>query len=162
MPALGEVRIGRRAEMIPQLRLVSEMDARAPETHDSGLQAIVATGLQDIVSCRGEHGGLVRHVLNTGKPVLWVQDHMSRAEFGAPQLKSVSGMPDILYAPVGNARDTLWAMEEAVKAGLNVVGEIEGAPKVLDFTATRRLEMFSRAAGVRCLLVRTGRQAQTC
>ncbi|MEL6504877.1 MAG: hypothetical protein AAFQ10_10545 [Pseudomonadota bacterium] len=66
-----------------------------------------------------------------------------------------------MLARVRNARDALWAMEEGVKAGLDVVGEITGTPKVLDFTATRRLELFSQATGVHCILVRMGPQPDT-
>ena len=50
--------------------------------------------------------------------------------------------------------DALWAMEEALRAGLAVVGEIAGRPRALDFTATKRLEWRAREAGVTCWLVR--------
>ena len=50
-------------------------------------------------------------------------------------------------------------MEEAVKAGFPTIGEIAGAPSVLNFTATRRLELFARANDVPCYLVRTGAEA---
>ncbi|MEN0040041.1 MAG: hypothetical protein AAF764_01765 [Pseudomonadota bacterium] len=86
---------------------------------------------------------------------------MARIEFGRLSLPRVISRHVILLACVGNARDALWAMEEGVKAGLDVVGEVTGTPKILDFTATRRLELFSRAAGVRCFLVRMGPQADT-
>lgn len=90
-------------------------------------------------------------------PVLWVQDRASRLENGrvyGPALKGVT----LLRVEVSHARDVLWAMEEgAACAGLSaVVGEVHGAPPVLDFTATKRLAMRSEASGVPVWLIRSG------
>lgn len=90
-------------------------------------------------------------------PVLWVQDRASRLENGrvyGPALKGVT----LLRVEVSHARDVLWAMEEgAACAGLSaVVGEVHGAPPVLDFTATKRLAMRAEASGVPVWLIRSG------
>ncbi|MEP1768025.1 MAG: hypothetical protein ABJJ53_15480 [Sulfitobacter sp.] len=90
-------------------------------------------------------------------PVLWVQDRASRLENGrvyGPALRGVN----LLRVDVSHARDVLWAMEEgAACAGLcAVVGEVHGAPPVLDFTATKRLAMRSEASGVPVWLIRSG------
>jgi len=89
--------------------------------------------------------------------VLWVQDRASRLENGrvyGPALKGVT----LLRVEVSHARDVLWAMEEgAACAGLAaVVGEVHGAPPVLDFTATKRLAMRAEATGLPVWLIRSG------
>ena len=100
--------------------------------------------------------------LNTHKaPVLWVQDRQSRQENGTiytPGLQAYGLTAPILHVMVNHPRDVLWAMEEGAQcAGLSaVIGEIHGAPKVLDFTATKRLAMRAEASGVAVYLIRSG------
>ncbi|AXI44940.1 hypothetical protein C1J03_02150 [Sulfitobacter sp. SK012] len=94
-------------------------------------------------------------------PVLWVQDRMSRRENGrlyGAGLPAMGFVGRVLRVEVSHPRDVLWAMEEgAACAGLAaVVGEIHGAPPVLDFTATKRLALRSEAAGVPVWLIRSG------
>lgn len=92
-------------------------------------------------------------------PVLWVQDACSTREAGLPCLRGIAdlglGMPILRIAARG-AADALWAMEEGLEcAALSaVIGEIWGAPRALDFTATKRLAMRSRASGVPVWLLR--------
>ena len=73
------------------------------------------------------------------------------------------GLPsqDLVHVEARDARDALWAMEEGVRcAALSaVIGELWGDPKVLDFTATRRLAVASERSGVPCWLVRLGGNA---
>ena len=95
------------------------------------------------------------------RPVLWVQDHASRRENGRLCEAGLAGMGfegAILRVEVGHAREALWAMEEgAACAGLSaVVGEIHGAPAVLDFRATKRLVLRAEASGVPIWLIRSG------
>ncbi|WP_246040488.1 ImuA family protein [Roseovarius arcticus] len=90
-----------------------------------------------------------------------MQDHASRRENGylyTPSLTAFGITHPILQVHVSQARDVLWAMEEgAACAGLSaVVGEIYGAPAVLDFTATKRLAMRAEASGVPLFLLRSG------
>jgi protein ImuA len=70
------------------------------------------------------------------------------------------GLPsqDLIHVAARDARSALWAMEEGVRCpGLScVIGEIWGDPKMLDFTATRRLAVASERSGVPCWLVRLG------
>jgi protein ImuA len=106
-------------------------------------------------------GFLLASLSSTSGPILWVQDHMSRRENGklyAPSLKAFGINHPVLQVHVSNPRDVLWAMEEgAACAGLSaVVGEIHGAPAVLDFTATKRLAMRADASGVPVFLLRSG------
>lgn len=94
-------------------------------------------------------------------PILWVQDYISRRENGhlyTPSLKAFGINQAVLQVHASNSRDVLWAMEEGTAcAGLSaVVGEIHGAPAVLDFTATKRLVMRADASGVPVFLLRSG------
>jgi protein ImuA len=70
------------------------------------------------------------------------------------------GLPsrNLIHVEARDARDALWAMEEGVRcAALScVIGELWGDPRVLDFTATRRLAVASERSGVPCWLVRLG------
>ena len=125
--------------------------------------ALHAPGLHDIASPTGQHGALAR-ALGAGGPLVWVQDALSRAELGAIHARGLMrhGLDPsrLIHVRVSRPRDALWAMEEALREGLPVVGELEGDPRALDFTATRRLEARARGADVGCLLVRTGPRAR--
>ncbi|MEM7566898.1 MAG: hypothetical protein AAF321_06655 [Pseudomonadota bacterium] len=134
----------------------------APEFCPVG--ALRSVGLHDCASALGHHTGLAARIFTSGsKPLVWVQDGSARrrlGSLGARGLAQTGLCPDrLVHVAAPRVRDALWAMEEAVRAGLDVVGEIDGAPKALDFTATRRLALFSQASQARCLLVRTGPDA---
>jgi protein ImuA len=105
----------------------------------------------------GGWAGLLLAQLEPGKPMLWVQDRMAILESGRIY---PPGLPsrELIHVEARDARDALWAMEEGVRcAALSaVIGEIWGDPKVLDFTATRRLAVASERTGVGCWLVRLG------
>ncbi len=127
--------------------------------------ALARTGLHDFASPSGHHAGLVAALFTqTARPLVWVQDTGTLRRFGRLGARGLAqaGLDParLVRVTARRPRDALWAMEEAVRASLDVVGEIEGAPKALDFTATRRLALFSQASRVRCLLVRTGPAAQ--
>ena len=94
-------------------------------------------------------------------PVLWVQDRASRQENGqlyTPSLKAFGVTRPVLQIMVNHPRDVLWAMEEgaACSALSAVIGEVYGAPKVLSFTATKRLALRSEASGVPVFMIRAG------
>jgi len=117
--------------------------------------------LKDALSARPFDAAVTAFVLaclpRSNAPVLWVQDRASRLENGrvyGPALRGVN----LLRVDVSHARDVLWAMEEgAACAGLSaVVGEVHGAPPVLDFTATKRLAMRAETSGVPVWLIRSG------
>ncbi len=106
-------------------------------------------------------GFLIASLPDTSGPILWVQDHSSRRENGhlyTPSLTAYGINRPFLQVHVSHPRDVLWAMEEgAACAGLSaVIGEIHGAPAVLDFTATKRLAMRGDASGVPIYLIRSG------
>jgi protein ImuA len=91
------------------------------------------------------------------KPVLWVQDRMALLESGRVH---PLGLPsqNLIHVEARDARDALWAMEEGVRCAClsAVIGEIWGDPKILDFTATRRLAVASERSSTPCWLVRLG------
>ena len=97
--------------------------------------------------------GFVRAALPAGR-VLWAQDRLSRAEFGAPFLPGMGRA--ILRLDLSRAADVLSALEDGLQshALAAVVGEIHGLPKALSFTASRRLAMRANAAGITCWLIR--------
>jgi len=104
---------------------------------------------------------LIASLPDANGAILWVQDHSSRRENGhlyTPSLTVYGINHPILQVHVSHPRDVLWAMEEgAACTGLSaVIGEIHGAPAVLDFTATKRLVMRSEASGVPIYLIRSG------
>jgi protein ImuA len=116
--------------------------------------------LSELFAAHPRDAGWVGFLLaqsESSKPVLWVQDRMAILESGRiypPGLPS----QDLLHVEARDARDALWAMEEGVRcAALScVIGELWGDPKVLDFTATRRLAVAAERSGVPCWLVRLG------
>jgi protein ImuA len=101
--------------------------------------------------------GFLLAQIDTSKPLLWVQDRMAILESGRVH---PPGLPsqNLIHVEARDARDALWAMEEGVRcAALSwVIGELWGDPKVVDFTATRRLAVASESSGVPCWLVRLG------
>ncbi len=106
-------------------------------------------------------GFLLSLLPETTRPALWIQDRASRQENGqiyGPSLPAFGMDRPVLQVHVSHPRDVLWAMEEgAACAGLSaVIGEIHGAPAVLDFTATKRLAMRADASGVPVFLIRSG------
>jgi len=101
--------------------------------------------------------GFLLAQIDIAKPLLWVQERMAILESGRVH---PPGLPsqDLIHVEARDARHALWAMEEGLRcSGLSaVIGEIWGDPKVLDFTATRRLAVASERNGVACWLVRLG------
>ena len=128
------------------------------------LSAFAAPGLQDVASPAAAHMALASHGLSVS-PLVLVQEAGASREQGAIHARGLARLgidpARVIRVRAARPRDALWAMEEAVKAGIGVIGEIAGAPRVLDFTATRRLSLFAEAGGVRCVLVRIGAGAST-
>ena len=91
------------------------------------------------------------------KPILWVQERMAILESGRIHPPGLD-CPELIHVETRDARDALWAMEEGVRCASlsSVIGELWGDPKVLDFTATRRLAVAAERSGVPCWLVRIG------
>ncbi|ART99777.1 ImuA family protein [Yoonia vestfoldensis] len=90
------------------------------------------------------------------RPVLWVQDRLSRKQTGFPSLAGAGPRRPIILVSLSRAVDVLWALEEGLRCRSlgGVIGEIWGDPAALDFTATKRLALRSEAAAVPCWLIR--------
>jgi len=108
----------------------------------------------------GGWAGFLLAQLATDKPLLWVQDRMAILESGRIHPPGLP-CPELIHVEARDAKDALWAMEEGVRcAALSaVIGELWGDPKVLDFTATRRLAVASERSGVTAFLIRLGGHA---
>lgn len=106
-------------------------------------------------------GFTLAHLKDTSKPVLWIQDRLSRRETGRPYLAGLPAEIDLIYVDVSRPIDLLWAMEEGLRcADLGaVIGEIWGDPAALDFTATKRLALRSEAHRVPAWLIRRAASA---
>lgn len=91
-----------------------------------------------------------------GKPVLWVQDRLSRREAGRPCLAGLPANLAMIYVDVSKPVDVLWCMEEALRCQslAAVVGEVWGDPPVLDFTASKRLALRAEAQATPTVLMR--------
>ncbi len=99
--------------------------------------------------------------LDAEKPLLWIQDRLSRKETGRPCLAGLPRPFRILHVDVSRPVDVLWAMEEGLRCRAlgGVLGEVWGDPQALDFTATKRLALRSEAQNVPAWLIRRAAQA---
>ena len=124
------------------------------------MPAAPGPSLSELFAARPRDSGWAGFLLaqvDGSKPLLWVQDRMAILESGRVH---PPGLPtqNLIHVEARDARDALWAMEEGVRCAAlsSVIGEIWGDPKVLDFTATRRLAVASEKSGTPCWLVRLG------
>ena len=105
----------------------------------------------------GGWAGFLLAQISSEKPLLWVQERMAILEAGRVH---PPGLPSqhLIHVEARDAKDALWAMEEGLRCSALscVIGEFWGDPRVLDFTATRRLAVASERSGVPCWLVRLG------
>ncbi|MTH98085.1 ImuA family protein [Roseibium sp. RKSG952] len=127
--------------------------------------------LHEVVSAQSRNSGaltgfamgvIARLMKNRSGSVLWCLDPQVGREAGQPYgpgLMRFGIDPSrlILVRP-RRAEELLWAMEEGARcpALAAVVGEVQGALKLLDLTATRRLMLRAQAGGVPVFLVRHG------
>lgn len=93
-----------------------------------------------------------------GRHLLWVQDAASLKLTGRPYRP---GLPPrlrrrVIHVAAAKPEDALFALEEGLRCRdlACVIGEIAGNPKVLDFTASRRLSLAAEKHGVPLFLVR--------
>ena len=105
----------------------------------------------------GGWAGFLLAQVDPAKPLLWVQDRMAILESGRIHPPGLASS-DLIHVEARDARDALWTMEEGVRCSALscVIGELWGDPRVLDFTATRRLAVASERSGTPCWLVRLG------
>ena len=101
-------------------------------------------------------GFILAQLTTADKPILWVQDRLSRREAGKPYLAGLPAPLKVISVIVSKPADVLWSMEEGLRCtGLSaVLGEIWGDPVCLDFTASKRLALRSEARGLPAWLIR--------
>jgi protein ImuA len=127
---------------------------RLPSPEEATLSELFASARD------GGATGFLLAQLPRGKPLLWVQERMAMLEAGRIYPPGL-GVPELIHVAARDSRDALWAMEEGLRclALGAVIGEIWGDPKVLDFTATRRLAVAAERNGVAAYLIRLGGHA---
>lgn len=139
----------------------SHTSGHAGQKADSDQQATLGEVFTDAVIDGAPTGFVLAQLqamASTGKPVLWIQDRVSRREAGRPYLLGLQGqgVDDIIHVQVSKATDVLWAMEEGLRCAdlCGVIGEVWGDPPALDFTATKRLALRAEANNVPAWLMR--------
>jgi protein ImuA len=146
--------VSTRSEPAEHHRLLKGIGERwhLPAPHCPTLSELFAAHPRD-----GGWAGFLLAQIDTANPVLWVQDRMAILESGRVHPPGLLSQ-DLIHIEARDARDALWAMEEGVRCAAlsSVIGEIWGDPRVLDFTATRRLAVAAERSGVPCWLVRLG------
>lgn len=92
------------------------------------------------------------------RAILWVQDRAAVRLNGRPYRP---GLPEhirhrVIHVLADKPQDALFALEEGLRCRdlACVIGELVGNPKVLDFTASRRLSLAAEKHGVPLWLVR--------
>ncbi len=123
-----------------------------PASGDATLREIFADHVVD-GAATGFALGQLQH---SGKPLLWIQDRITRKEAGRPSLVGLPQGLEIIHVDVNKAIDVLWVMEEGLRCTslCGVMGEVWGDPPALDFTATKRLALRAETHGVPAWLMR--------
>jgi protein ImuA len=143
------------------LCLPAQTSKQRPEPTHGFTQANACT-LSEVFSPTPTDGGVTGFVISslprTDAHILWVQDQMSQTEAGRPYLPGLTARRKVLHLTLPRGADVLWAMEEGLRCEslAAVIGEVWGAPSVLDFTATRRLATRAEKGNLPCWLIRRG------
>lgn len=120
-----------------------------------GQEATLSEVFPDAATDAGAVGFVLTALPKGPGSVLWVQDRLSRTEAGQPYLPGLAGR-SVIRVDINRPADVLWALEEGLRcrALKAVIGEVWGAPPVLDFTATKRLALRAERHGVPCWMMR--------
>jgi len=127
-------------------------DRAVGEGSEATLSEVFAENVTDAAAT----GFVCAHLHGANKPVLWIQDRLSRREAGTPYVLGLPTPLRLITVDVSKPVDVLWAMEEGLRCtGLSaVVGNIWGDPAALDFTASKRLALRAEARRLPCWLIR--------
>jgi len=127
------------------------------------LQEIYADDLRDSTASFGFALGLARQLITEARPaVLFLQLTHEAQETGLPYalgLRHFGFDPErLIIGRMANPAELCWAIEEAIacRAVAGVVAEVLGTPKVLDFTASRRLSLRAASGGASVFMLRYG------
>lgn len=98
--------------------------------------------------------------------ILFLQLGREAHDVGLPYgagLKSFGIDPQtLILGRVETLPELMWAMEEAIccRAVAAVIADVAGHPKILDFTASRRLGLRTASAGTSAFILRYGRERE--
>jgi protein ImuA len=131
------------------------------------LHEIHAEGQRDSGAAFGFALGLACQLLTPARPaILFLQLVHEGQEIGLPYgvgLKSFGIDPArLVLGRLATLTELLWAVEEAIacRAVAAVVVEVAGAPRGLDFTASRRLSLRAASGGASVFLLRYGQERE--
>jgi protein ImuA len=142
---------------------VEEIDARLP---GGGLAAAgvheIAAAPGDVAAAAGFAAALMaRHLAflpaADARPLLWCRQAVAVAEYGRLYGHGLSALglagDRLLTVSLTRPRAILWTLEEALKSTALAGVIADMSPEALDLTASRRLMLAARRAGVPCLLI---------
>jgi protein ImuA len=94
--------------------------------------------------------------------IIWIVEDFAAIEGGAPYGPGLAlhgvDPAGLILVHTASAKDSLWAMEEALKCRTvaAVIGEIWGLEKIYDLTAARRLALAAQSGGAAALMLAAG------
>ena len=95
-----------------------------------------------------------------GGAIVWIVEDAVRAEHGAPYAPGLAAhgldLARLVVVATGDAQESLWAMEEALKAGPGAVVAELWRLKGYDLTASRRLVLAAQRGATPGLIVAAG------
>ena len=111
----------------------------------------------------GAAGFALAQIPRSGR-VLWIQDRMAALETGRPFGSGCEwfgcSMDRLVLVCTRNTADLLWAIEEALRCTsfAAIIGEVFGNPRVMDFTASKRLAVRAERQAIPVFLLRINAQ----
>jgi protein ImuA len=157
--ALSKQREARWRSGLSDQPLHSEIFASVRDASGAGLALALA---RDALAVAGEHEDALAEAEDR-RQLLWVQDRRAVEMNGRPYLHALpeEWRERVICVEAKSCEDALFALEEGLKCRdlACVIGEIAGNPRVLDFTASRRLSLTAEKHGVALWLVRLEAEA---
>ncbi|CAN2535215.1 hypothetical+protein [Methylocapsa aurea] len=145
---------------VPMSRLRDDGLSRLFDPRRSGLGEALPARPTDAAAAAGFAFSLALRRLRL-KPqggIVWIAEDMAARELGLPYGRGLqaAGLPPerLVLARTRRPRETLWAMEEALRSGAAVVvAESWAEASAYDLTASRRLALAARRSGSLGLLL---------
>lgn len=151
---IAELSARRSLRWRPGLGAACHSEVFAASCEASGAGAALALALDDWRQAAKSEAAEA----DNRRAVLWVQTREAARLAGRPYRP---GLPEelrhrVIHVLAAKPEDALFALEEAVRCRevAFVIGELAGNPRVLDFTASRRLTLAAERHGVPLYLVR--------
>jgi protein ImuA len=149
----------------PRLTLgLADIDARLPGggLAAAGVHEIAAAAPADMAAASGFAAALMVRRLShlpaaDTRPLLWCRQRAGVSEYGRLYGHGLAALglagERLLTVSLARPRAILWTLEEALKSTALAGVIADMSPEALDLTASRRLMLAARRAGVPCLLV---------